>query len=72
MKNTDPRWAPVVVKTAGELKQLLTEVPDDTPVVRLTNGYYTVNKQDVSVWLGKLTIDDPEHNPENAVECLRF
>jgi hypothetical protein len=56
-----------VIKTVGELKQWIADVPDNTPIGRLTEGYYQINKiGDVAFYVDKVgvsvtgEIDDKE------------
>lgn len=45
------------IKTVGELKDWLKDVPDSTPIGRTTNGYYSINKiGDVSFFIGEMPI----------------
>lgn len=68
-RNRDPRFTAVEVKTVGDLKNLLATIDDETPIVRLTDGYYRIYKQDVSIWLGRVSIG---HQIEPLVEVLEI
>ncbi len=45
------------IGTVGELKSWLSDIPDDMPIGRQTNGHYQVNRiGDVSFFVGSLPI----------------
>ena len=48
------------VATVADLKAYLQDIPDDTPIGRMTNGYYQINKLgDVAVFCGELPVGLP-------------
>ncbi len=48
------------IGTVGELKEWLAGVPNSTPIGRLTDGYYKINKVgDVSYFVGEMPIGMP-------------
>lgn len=48
------------IETVGELKEWLKDVPDSTPIGRLTDGYYKINKVgDVSFFVGEMPVGLP-------------
>lgn len=56
------------VKTVGELQAYIQDIPADTPIGRLTDGYYKVNKiGDVGVFLGALPIGRPGEEVEQVI-----
>jgi hypothetical protein len=45
-------------KTVAELREFLADIPDDTPILRRSDGYLSVWKQDVGFWFGRGGKDD--------------
>lgn len=62
------------IKTVGELKQWIADVPDNTPIGRLTEGYYQVNKiGDVGFYVDKVGVTAAgEINKETPMVILRI
>lgn len=46
------------LKTVGDLREFIRELPDDMPVVRLTDGYYQVNVVGIGAFVGDLQMGD--------------
>lgn len=56
------------VETVGDLRAYIEGVPDDTPIGRLTDGYYKVNKVgDVGVFLGELPVGRPGEEVQQVI-----
>lgn len=56
------------VATVGDLLAYLQDVPVDTPVGRLTNGYFKVNKVgDVGLFLGELPVGRPGEETNQVI-----
>ena len=64
----DLRYSPVELKTVGELRAAIEGLADNLPIVRLTNGPLRVNRQDVTFWIGQLSI----WREVELQECLRI
>lgn len=62
------------IKTVGELKQWIADVPDNTPIGRLTEGYYQLNKiGDVGFYVDKVGVTATgEINKETPMVILRI
>ena len=57
-----------IIKTVGELKEWLNDVPDATPIGRRTQGYFEINKiGDVSFFVGNLTIGHKENEETKTI-----
>lgn len=46
------------IETVGELKSALANLPDETPIVRLTDGVYQVKMDDVGFFYGMIEQDE--------------
>lgn len=56
------------IGTAGELKEWLKDVPDDTPIGRLTDGYYKIYKiGDVSFFVGETPVGMPRKEVSQVI-----
>ncbi|MFW5871467.1 MAG: hypothetical protein ACOCUT_00015 [bacterium] len=60
----------MIIKTIGELKEAIQAIPDDVPIVRRTNGYSQVLKNDIYFYYGPLMREDHKHLKENEGDNL--
>ena len=59
-----------IISTVGQLRDYLKDLPDDTPIVRQTNGYNTVLKDDVSFFYGVVNAGRHDSDAFLGVEVL--
>lgn len=60
------------VKTVGELRAFIADLPDDMQIFRLTKGMYQVNLNDVGVFVGELRIGDGRPHQTEAITAMRI
>ena len=53
------------IRTVGDLQKAIANIPIDTKVVRITNGYWCVKKDDVSVSYKECLDDSSLMNKED-------
>jgi hypothetical protein len=60
------------LKTVGELRAFIADLPDEMPILRLTKGYYQVNVNDVSAFVGEIRIGDDRPEQSETVTAMRI
>lgn len=60
------------IQTVGELRKFINGLPDDMPVVRLTDGYYKVNLIGVGAFVGDLPMGDERPVQTNVQNVMRL
>lgn len=60
------------ISTVGELRRFIEELPEEMPVVRLTEGCYQVNLAGVFAFVGDLPMGDerPVQKHVQTVMCI--
>ncbi len=60
------------IRTVADLRSFIDELPDDMPVVRLTEGYLQVNSVGVSAFVGDLPMGDERPVQKHVQTVMRI